>query len=62
MSGGKPVYTCDKFEAREQSGATPERFRWQPSNRVALSHETVEVATGGGFVVNEIAKAVTITI
>ena len=44
--GGKPVYTCDKPEAQEQSGATPERLQWQPSDRVVLSHETVELATG----------------
>ena len=29
-SGGKPVHTCDKPEAQEQSGATPERLQWHP--------------------------------
>ena len=44
--GGKPVHTCDKPEAQEQSGATPNRILWQPSDCELLSHETVERTKG----------------
>ena len=44
--GGKPVYTCDQPGTQTRSGATPEHLQWQPSDRVVLNHETVELATG----------------